>query len=295
MLGNLTEVAQKEGWDKVIPAALQKFSKYDGKWVAAPVNVHSTNWVWVNKAVLDKLGIKRAAELGRIHRRCSTRSRRPASPRSPMAARPGRTPRSSTRRAVGRRHRSFYKKAFDRARSQGALVTDTMKTAFDRMAKLRGYVDPNFSGRDWNLASAMVIKGEAGLQIMGDWAKGEFISAGKKPGTDFVCFRFPGTQGIVTFNSDQFAMFKVGADKQAAQVKTGVRDRCRPTSSRPSTWSRARSRPAPTCRTPTSTIAARRASRISQRRATNGTLFGSHGARPCRAGGGQERHLRRRD
>ena len=58
------------------------------------------------------------------------------------------------------------------------------------------YVDDNFSGRDWNLASAMVINGEAGMQMMGDWAKGEFLKAGKVPGTDFVCIRFPGTQGL---------------------------------------------------------------------------------------------------
>ena len=37
----------------------------------------------------------------------------------------------------------------------------------------------------------MVIKGKAGMQIMGDWAKGEFLKAGQKPGTDFVCIRFP--------------------------------------------------------------------------------------------------------
>ena len=33
----------------------------------------------------------------------------------------------------------------------------------------------------------MVINGEAGMQIMGDWAKGEFAVAGKNAGTDFVC------------------------------------------------------------------------------------------------------------
>ena len=59
----------KEGWDKVVPSALQRFSKYKDKWIAAPVNVHSTNWVWANKAVLDKLGTGVAEELGRIHRR----------------------------------------------------------------------------------------------------------------------------------------------------------------------------------------------------------------------------------
>ncbi len=100
-----------------------------------------------------------------------------------------------------------------------ALGSDTMKEAFDRMAKLRTYVDDNFSGRDWNLATAMVIEGKAGMQMMGDWAKGEFLKAGKKPGTDFVCFRFPGTQGTVTFNSDQFVMFKVGEDQRAAQIE----------------------------------------------------------------------------
>src|SRR5262249_27251202 len=52
-----------------------------------------------------------------------------------------------------------------------------------------------------------------------DWAKGEFLNAKKKPGVDFLCFRFPGTQGMVSFNSDQFAMFKVGGDKAAAQAK----------------------------------------------------------------------------
>ena len=110
----------------------------------------------------------------------------------------------------------FYEKAMIELEPE-ALVSDTMKEAFDRMAKLRSYVDDNFSGRDWNLASAMVIEGEAGMQMMGDWAKGEFLNAGKKPGEDFVCIRFPGTQGAVTFNSDQFAMFAVGEDRVPAQ------------------------------------------------------------------------------
>ena len=36
---------------------------------------------------------------------------------------------------------------------------------------------------------------------------------------DFLCFRTPGTQGMVSFNSDQFVMFKVGSDKADAQAK----------------------------------------------------------------------------
>ena len=113
----------------------------------------------------------------------------------------------------------FYKKALidlDPRRS----ARDTMKQVFDRMAKLRTYVDDNFSGRDWNLATAMVISGKAGMQIMGDWAKGEFLNAGKKPGVDFLCFRYPGTQGTVTVQlPTSSSMFKVGEDQRAAQIE----------------------------------------------------------------------------
>ena len=93
-----------------------------------------------------------------------------------------------------------------------------MAKAFEQMQKLRALVDDNFSGRDWNLATAMVINGKAGMQIMGDWAKGEFLKAGKKPNVDFLCFQYPGTEGSFTFNSDAFAMFKVSKDQQAGQL-----------------------------------------------------------------------------
>jgi glucose/mannose transport system substrate-binding protein len=51
-------VADGRGLGQGDPAALQQFSKYDGHWIAAPVNVHSTNWVWINKAALDAAGGK---------------------------------------------------------------------------------------------------------------------------------------------------------------------------------------------------------------------------------------------
>jgi glucose/mannose transport system substrate-binding protein len=87
------------------------------------------------------------------------------------------------------------------------------------MSQLRKLVDKDFSGRDWNVASGMVISGKAGFQIMGDWAKGEFTNAKKQPGTDYLCFPVPGTQGSVAFLSNQFAMFKVGSDKADEQTK----------------------------------------------------------------------------
>ncbi len=216
VVGDLGEIADKEGWDKVVPAALQNFSKYDGKWIAAPVNVHSTNWMWINKAALDAAGGKAPETWEEL---IAVLDKMKANGISPLGhggqAWQDATIFDGVVLALGT---DFYKASMVDL-DPAALGSDKMKEAFDRMAKLRTYVDDNFSGRDWNLASSMVIEGKAGVQIMGDWAKGEFLKAGKKPGVDFVCIRFPGTQGAVTFNSDQFMMFKVGDDKKDAQLK----------------------------------------------------------------------------
>ena len=215
-LGNLDEIAAKEGWDAVIPTALQQFSKYDGHWIAAPVNVHSTNWMWINKAALDAAGGKEPANWDELVALLEAFKAQGITP----VAHGGQAWQDATifdgiTLSLGT---DFYKAAFIDL-DPAALGSDKMKEAFDRMSVIRSYVDDNFSGRDWNLASAMVIEGKAGVQFMGDWAKGEFIKAGKTPGTDFVCMRFPGTQGSVTFNSDQFAMFNVSEDKKAAQLQ----------------------------------------------------------------------------
>lgn len=212
---DLNAVAAKEGWDAVVPAALQNFAKYDGKWISAPVNVHSTNWVWANKAIFDELGLSAPINFDEL---VATLEAIKKAGYTPLAhggqAWQEATIFDSVVLATG--GVGFYRKALVDLDAD-ALGSDTMKTVFDRMAILRSYVDDNFSGRDWNLASAMVIEKKAGMQIMGDWAKGEFLNAGQKPGDDFMCFRFPGTSGAVTFNSDQFMMFKVGSDRRDAQ------------------------------------------------------------------------------
>jgi glucose/mannose transport system substrate-binding protein len=214
VLANLDDVAGKEGWDKVIPPALQQFSKYDGHWIAAPVNVHTSNWVWINKAALDKAGGKEPQNWDEFVALLDTFKEQGIIPLVGGGdAWNATTMFDSVVLSLGT---DFYKKAFIDLDPE-ALGGDEMKEAFTRLAKLRSYVDDNFSGREWNLDSAMVIEGKAGMQILGDWAKGEFIKAGKKPGEDFVCMRFPGTQGAVTFLSDQMVMFKVSADREAAQ------------------------------------------------------------------------------
>lgn len=218
VLSDLNELAAKQGWDKVVPPALQKFSKFNGKWISAPVNIHSTNWVWANKEVLTKAGVTTEPRTWDEFIAAAEKVQKAGFVAIAHGGQPWQDATVFDGVALSTGGADYYRKAFIELDAK-TLNSATTEKVFARMAQLRKLVDKDFSGRDWNVASGMVISGKAGFQLMGDWAKGEFINAKKVPGKDFLCFRMPGTQGSVSFNSDQFAMFKVAGDKGAAQVK----------------------------------------------------------------------------
>jgi glucose/mannose transport system substrate-binding protein len=215
VLANLNDIAEEENWDAVVPDALKAFSKYDGQWIAAPVNVHSTNWVWTNLHLLDELGLEIPETWDEFIAAMDTA----VAAGYYGLAHGGQAWQDATifdAVVISVGGPEFYKKTMIDL-DDAALRSDEMLEVFNRMAVLRGYVDPNFSGRDWNLASSMVIEGTALFQMMGDWAKGEFFNAGMVAGEDFMGFRTPGTQGTVTFNSDQFVLFAVTPEYKHAQ------------------------------------------------------------------------------
>lgn len=216
-VGDLSEVADKEGWDKIVPPELQKFSKYDGKWIAVPVTIHSSNWIWGNKAILDRLGIAQPKDWNEFIAALD-KIKAAAYTALAMGGQPWQETEIFENVVNSTGGPAFYKKALIDLDPE-TLHSDTMKTVFERIIKLKSYADPDFADRDWNVATAMVINGKAGFQIMGDWAKGEFTNANKVEGIDFTCSRFPGTQGSVTYLSDQFVMFKVAEARRHAQLE----------------------------------------------------------------------------
>ena len=214
-LADISSVAESNGWAKVLPASIASHMKCEGKWCAAPVNVHRIDWIWANADVLASAGVGMPRTWDEFN---ETAKKLKAKGIIPLAH-GGQAWQDATvfeAVALGIGGANFFKKAFVEL-DEATLKSNTMVKVFDQMRTLRGYVDDNFSGRDWNLATAMVMNGEAAFQIMGDWAKGEFLAAGKKPGKDFLCSSTPG-EGFL-YNVDSFAMFGVkGSDKEDGQM-----------------------------------------------------------------------------
>jgi glucose/mannose transport system substrate-binding protein len=212
-LGSLDMVAEEENWDSVVPEAVQDFGKHDGEWVAVPVNMHRPHWVWSNAEIFAEHGLEPPQTWEEFFQVAETLDGAGVIP----IAMGGQDWQEATawEAVVLSKGPEFYQSAVIEADLE-ALGSDTMVEVFDTMRRIRGYVDPNFSGRDWNLATAMVLNGEAGMQIMGDWAKGEIVNADMTPGEDILCSLVPGTQGSFLFNTDFFAMFDVAdADREA--------------------------------------------------------------------------------
>jgi glucose/mannose transport system substrate-binding protein len=193
LLGNVDALAAAQGWDAVLPAAVQEFTKIGGHYVSVPTNVHRTDTMWLSVAALNAIGAEppttwaefnalapRFLEAGIIPLAHGGQSWQEMYMFEAVVA------------GVG--GADFYRAALVDL-DDAALRGDTMLAVMTQMETLRGMVDENAPGRDWNLATAMVINGEAAAQIMGDWAKGEFTNAGKVPGTDFVCVPVPHDAG----------------------------------------------------------------------------------------------------
>ena len=217
VLANIDDVAKAEKWDELLPKPVSDIMKYKGNYVAVPVNVHRVNWLWANPEALKKAGAKLPTTWDEFFVTAEALKKAGIIP----VAHGGQAWQDFTTFesvAIGVGGAEFYKKAFVQL-DAATLSGETMEKVLGTFKKIKDYTDKNANGRDWNLATAMVIKGEAGMQLMGDWAKGEFVAAGKVPGKDFVCAASPGSAAAYTFNIDSFAMFKLKGDAQIKAQK----------------------------------------------------------------------------
>ena len=224
VLANMDAVAKAEKWDAALPKVVADIMKYKGNYVAAPVNVHRVNWMWGSSEALKKAGV---AAMPKTWEEFFVAAEKLKKAGLIALAHGGQNWQDFTTFesvVLGVGGAKYYNDALVKLDAK-ALSSDTMKKSLETFRKLKSYTDPAAPGRDWNLATAMLIQGKAGFQLMGDWAKGEFLAAGKAPGKDFMCAAAPGTGNAYTFNVDSFILFKLkdpGAQKAQADLAASI-------------------------------------------------------------------------
>lgn len=207
LLNPVDDLARRDRWDQVLPAPIVDVIKVRGHWYAVPMNIHMQTWIWYSKAAFAKAGITR--EPAKMDELFAALDRLKAAGVIPLAH-GGQAWQdillfSMVLSNMG--GRELYLKVI-RDRDQAAIRSAEFRKVLVAYKRLQGYVDPASPGRNWNDATALVIGGKAGMQIMGDWAKGEFIAAGQAPGRQFGCLPGLGANSPYLIQGDVFVFPK---------------------------------------------------------------------------------------
>lgn len=215
LLNDIDAVAVKDGWDKMLPAPILDAIRVKGHYYAVPVNIHNPGWFWYSKPALQKAGV--AAEPKNIDEFFAALDKLKAAGLTPLAVGGQGWQEVLTFNAllVNVGGKDTYLKFF-KAQDPAVVASEPFRKTLEVMKRLRSYIDPGSPGRNWNDTTAQVITGKAGFQIMGDWAKGEFASAGQLAGKDYGCFAGLGPNVPYVLAGDVFVFPKTG---NAAVIK----------------------------------------------------------------------------
>ena len=216
-LANLDDAATAGHWKDILPKPIIDASVRDGHWYALPVNIHSANWLFYNIKVFADAGVPEPKTWSDV-----------------LAAGPKLKAKGVIPFAHGGQARQDHL-LFDAVLAgeggsdlylsvygkdpQKAIASPGFKHVAEVFKQLGDLMDPGMPGRNWNDATAMVITGKAGFQVMGDWAKGEFLSASQTPGKEYGC-AILGADGGYVMGGDVFVFPKMkDANGTAAQAK----------------------------------------------------------------------------
>ncbi len=213
-LSNIEDVARAEKWDTLLPKVVSETMKYQGYYVAAPLNVHRVNWLWINPQVLKKARAKVPTTWEEFFATADAIKQIGVTPLA-YGGRSWLDLGTFESVAIGVGGAEFYKRAFIKL-EPSALSSPQMEKTLQTFRRLKQYTVSNATSGDWVGATALLNAGQAGMLLMGDWAKAEMLAAGKKPGIDLLCVAAPGTADSFSFDIDSLAMFQVSpANKQA--------------------------------------------------------------------------------
>jgi glucose/mannose transport system substrate-binding protein len=192
LLLDLTPLAEKEGWDKFIrPEETRAPCNIDGKWWCVPVNIHMLNWAWASIPAFEKAGLpvpstweEYIADLPKLQEAGII----------PFAVGGDgggwQISLMANQLVLAMLGAENVEKVWKDKDLDVAGGPEVLKV-FQTLKSLGQYADDGSTNRNWNDTTALVIQDKAALQVMGDWAQGDFQVAGEVAGKDYACLLGP--------------------------------------------------------------------------------------------------------
>ncbi len=206
----LTDVATEGKWEEIIrPKQISAACLQDGKWWCVPVNIHSNYWGWYSKPVFEQAGVAEPTSLAEFIAV------------APKLKEAGFIPLAIGGDGNGWQIQLLFQNLVTEAlgvETRDKMLTDKsaeiaggpeMVKVFENLRALKQLTDDGYANRNWNDTTNLVITNKAGMQVMGDWARGEFAAAGMTGVKDFGCIiGLNEAKPVVSTDGDIFIFFK---------------------------------------------------------------------------------------
>lgn len=209
---DLNDLYASEGWKDKFPKDLVDMVSKDGKAYSVPVNIHRGNVVFYNKKIFDDNKLTAPKTFDEFFKVADALKAKGVTPLALGDKEPWTATMILENVLLGELGADDYKKLWT-----GELSFDDakVKKSLETFKKMISYINQDHAARNWQDAAQLVAKGEAAMNIMGDWAKGYFTTDLKLVANkDFGWVATPNTTGSFMVITDTFAIPK-GAKNEA--------------------------------------------------------------------------------
>jgi glucose/mannose transport system substrate-binding protein len=204
----------QNNWSSVIPKAVQNFVSYNGKAYGVPIALHRTNVLFYNKKLLSQNGLSAPTTLDEFYQVADALKAKGITPFA-TGAKIGFVAALLAWDGVfiakaGAAFRDSYFAGKESPNDPRVIETLT------ETAKMLSYAPADNSSLTWDQAAQRVVDGTVAMTVVGDWAKGFFLSKGMVPDVDIGAVPVPGTGGNFVYLVDAFGLPKGAPDRKAA-------------------------------------------------------------------------------
>jgi glucose/mannose transport system substrate-binding protein len=218
LLSDIDSVATEQKWQQRLPDFVWKAITRDGHVYAVPINAQSEVWLWYSKAVFKKAGVEEPKTYDELFAALDKIKAMGVIPFA-IGGQDWQLALLFNKVLAGVAPDVYRQIQTDDYET--AIKSDGFKKAAEIFGRLRNYDDEGSPGRQWNAAVNMVATGQAGMMMMGDWAKGEFSAAGQKAGVDYGCMLGPQNDAVI-LSGDAFIFPKKEAQRPGQVLLASV-------------------------------------------------------------------------
>jgi len=214
MMEPITGLLEEWGVKDKFNQQILEMSSYEGEYYSVPVNVHRSNIMFYNKAVLEENNVEPPTDLASFKEALAKLDEAGVVPLSLGDTNKWPATQIFESLLVSTLGPEGYNGLWN---GNTAADDPAIREALVHFDDIMQYVNEDHSALTWQDATQIMQEGEAGFNIMGDWAEGYMKTLGWTPGEEFGWMPVPESEGTFIVITDTFGLPKGAPNPENAE------------------------------------------------------------------------------